>query len=147
MERYFDYVITSVEHGKRKPSRSIFEHALHASNGLKETALFVGDSYALDYKGALSAGIPCLLIDPEKHYDVPNFPKTMSQLCLDLMQDRPRGKALDLGCAVGRATFELAREFNEVTGLDFSARFIRIGVELKETACCYCWEQCLWLWS
>jgi ZIP family zinc transporter len=48
------------------------------------------------------------------------------------MQDRPRGKALDLGCAVDRAAFELAREFNEVMGLDFSARFIRIGVELKE---------------
>lgn len=73
MGQHFDSVITSVEYGRRKPSRSIFEHALRSSNGLKETALFVGDSYALDYKGALAAGIPCLLIDPEKHYDVPNF--------------------------------------------------------------------------
>jgi HAD superfamily hydrolase (TIGR01549 family) len=72
MERYFDYVITSVEHGRRKPSRSIFEHALHSSNGLKESALFVGDSYALDYQGALAAGIPSLLIDPAKRHDVPN---------------------------------------------------------------------------
>ena len=72
MEQYFDYVITSVEHGRRKPSRSIFEHALHSSKGLKGTALFVGDSYALDYKGAQAAGIPCLLIDPTKRYDVPN---------------------------------------------------------------------------
>jgi len=72
MERYFDAVITSVEYGKRKPSRSIFNHALRSSNGLKETALFVGDSYALDYKGAVSAGIPCLLIDPAKRHDVPN---------------------------------------------------------------------------
>ena len=73
MERYFDYVITSAEHGRRKPSRSIFEHALHSSNGLKEAALFVGDSYALDYQGAIAAGIPCLLIDPAKRYDVPNY--------------------------------------------------------------------------
>jgi putative 4-mercaptohistidine N1-methyltranferase len=33
---------------------------------------------------------------------------------------------------VGRATFELAREFGDVTGLDYSARFIRIGVELRD---------------
>jgi putative 4-mercaptohistidine N1-methyltranferase len=32
--------------------------------------------------------------------------------------------ALDLGCAVGRSSFELARHFDEVTGIDFSARFI-----------------------
>ena len=69
------------------------------------------------------------------YFDVPNFPQAMSQLCLELMQDRPRGKALDLGCAVGRATFEMAREFDEVTGLDYSARFIRIGVEMKEKGC------------
>jgi putative 4-mercaptohistidine N1-methyltranferase len=48
------------------------------------------------------------------------------------MKDRPRKRALDLGCAVGRATFELARGFELVTGLDFSANIIRIGVQMKE---------------
>lgn len=71
----------------------------------------------------------------QDYFGVPNFPKTMAQLCLDLMRNRPRHKALDLGCAVGRATFELAREFDEVTGLDSSARFIRIGVEMQEKGC------------
>jgi len=33
-------------------------------------------------------------------------------------------RALDLGCAVGRSSFELARNFDEVIGIDFSARFI-----------------------
>jgi putative 4-mercaptohistidine N1-methyltranferase len=33
-------------------------------------------------------------------------------------------RALDLGCAVGRSSFELARHFDEVIGIDFSARFI-----------------------
>src|SRR5690242_21207124 len=35
-------------------------------------------------------------------------------------------KALDLGCAVGRARFELARYFEQVTGVDFSARCINL---------------------
>ena len=72
MDAYFEYVITSVEHGKRKPSSSIFDYALHASNGQKETALFVGDSYAADYEGAKAAGLACLLIDPDQRYDVPS---------------------------------------------------------------------------
>jgi putative hydrolase of the HAD superfamily len=71
MDACFEYVITSVEHGRRKPSRSIFEHALNVSNGQKETALFVGDSYAADYEGAKAAGLACLLIDPDQRYDVP----------------------------------------------------------------------------
>ncbi len=39
--------------------------------------------------------------------------------------------ALDLGCATGRTSFELAREFDAVTGTDFSARFIQVGVDLQ----------------
>lgn len=66
------------------------------------------------------------------YFDVPNFPKALAQLCLDLMKDRPRQKALDLGCSVGRASFELARGFDHVTGLDFSARLIQVGVKLLE---------------
>jgi len=40
-------------------------------------------------------------------------------------------KALDMGCATGRTTFELAKSFNKVEGIDFSARFIGVGVKLK----------------
>ena len=42
---------------------------------------------------------------------------------------------MDLGCAVGRTTFELAREFDEVIGLDLSSRFIECATELKEKGC------------
>ena len=33
---------------------------------------------------------------------------------------------------MGRASFELARQFEHVTGIDFSARFIRVALQLKE---------------
>ncbi len=65
-------------------------------------------------------------------YGVPNFAAACARICIEVMGDRPRGRALDLGCAVGRSTFELAREFEHVTGLDFSARFVRIGNEMRE---------------
>ena len=49
-------------------------------------------------------------------------------------QDIAAGKALDLGCATGRASFELARHFEQVTGIDFSARFISLGVRASQAA-------------
>jgi putative 4-mercaptohistidine N1-methyltranferase len=43
-----------------------------------------------------------------------------------------RGRALDLGCAVGRSSFELGRTFSEVTGIDFSERFIAAARAMGE---------------
>lgn len=66
------------------------------------------------------------------YYGVANFPQTLAQLAIAAMGDKPAGKALDLGCATGRASFELARHFEHVTGIDFSARFIGIGTQLVD---------------
>ena len=68
----------------------------------------------------------------KSYFGVANFPATCARICLELMADKPKNRALDLGCSVGRASFELAREFQFVNGLDFSARFIRIGYQLQE---------------
>lgn len=42
------------------------------------------------------------------------------------------GSALHVGCKTGRGTFELARHFDSVVGLDFTARLIRMATEMKE---------------
>jgi putative 4-mercaptohistidine N1-methyltranferase len=39
---------------------------------------------------------------------------------------------LDLGCAVGRATFELARHCSAVIGIDYSHRFIEVARHLQQ---------------
>lgn len=66
----------------------------------------------------------------DTYFDVPNFPAALARLAIEAMAGRPARKALDIGCASGRASFELARHFDEVTGIDFSARFINQGVQL-----------------
>ena len=66
------------------------------------------------------------------YFGVPNFPRTLAQLAIAAMGGRPARRALDLGCATGRASFELARHFERVVGIDFSARFIGIGTQLAE---------------
>ena len=68
----------------------------------------------------------------EEYFGIKNFPAGCARIALEFMKGRSRDCALDLGCAVGRATFELARDFGHVTGLDYSARFIKMAVELKE---------------
>ncbi len=40
-------------------------------------------------------------------------------------------RGLDLGCAVGRSAFELARSCDHVTGIDFSQTFIRAAEALR----------------
>lgn len=65
-----------------------------------------------------------------EYFGVENFAKKSAAFCLKFMEGRPMKHALDLGCAVGRTTFELAKKFDFVTGLDFSARFIRIADDL-----------------
>ncbi len=40
-------------------------------------------------------------------------------------------RALDLGCAVGRSSFELGRHFDEVLGIDFSGRFVAAAEQLQ----------------
>lgn len=68
----------------------------------------------------------------DEYFGVPNFPQALAAIAIRAMGDRPARSALDLGCAAGRATFELARHFEHVTGIDFSARFIGAGVQLAE---------------
>jgi len=40
-------------------------------------------------------------------------------------------RAVDIGCAVGRTTYELTRCFDYVLGLDYSARFIQVASMLQ----------------
>lgn len=68
----------------------------------------------------------------DSYFEVGNFPKALADIAIEAMADRPAHKALDIGCAVGRSSFELARHFDQVTGVDFSARLINLGVKLAK---------------
>ena len=66
-----------------------------------------------------------------ENFGVKNFCLNSVELLKPYLKDIKTSKALDLGCSVGRASFELAKTFDEVMGIDFSANFINVGVKLK----------------
>jgi 5-histidylcysteine sulfoxide synthase/putative 4-mercaptohistidine N1-methyltranferase len=68
----------------------------------------------------------------DEYFGVANFPKALADIAISAMDGKPARRALDLGCATGRATFELARHFEHVTGIDFSARFVGVGAQMAE---------------
>jgi putative 4-mercaptohistidine N1-methyltranferase len=68
-----------------------------------------------------------------EYFGVANFPVHCAALCRRFLSDRPVLRALDVGCALGRTTLELARFVPTVTGVDYSARFIAGAHTLIET--------------
>ncbi|RMF16307.1 MAG: putative 4-mercaptohistidine N1-methyltransferase [Gammaproteobacteria bacterium] len=66
------------------------------------------------------------------YFDVPNFPREVAHRALKTTQKR--GRALDLGCAVGRLGFELAREFDYVAAVDYSGAFVDTARQLQHGA-------------
>ncbi|WP_148862818.1 putative 4-mercaptohistidine N1-methyltransferase [Marinobacter fonticola] len=67
-----------------------------------------------------------------EHFGVPNYPRACAELAIAASGNGARERALDLGCAVGRSSFELARGFAEVIGVDLSERFIEAASKLAE---------------
>ncbi len=74
---------------------------------------------------------------PEGMHAALNFPQRCAQAALSAHGARPKRRALDLGCAVGGATFELSRTFDQSIGIDFSGSFAsaaqKIGREGRHT--------------
>lgn len=53
-----------------------------------------------------------------------DYPVRCVTECVDVSTLPANARALDLGCAVGRSTFELARHCGSALGIDYSQRFI-----------------------
>jgi putative 4-mercaptohistidine N1-methyltranferase len=68
---------------------------------------------------------------PFKGLNNENFPTRCVKLCRPLVRGK-KIRSLDLGCAVGRSTFELTRFSSEVIGIDYSAKFIETANLLKK---------------
>ncbi|ASK78734.1 SAM-dependent methyltransferase [Paraphotobacterium marinum] len=64
------------------------------------------------------------------YFETPNLMLKISDICKDNAINF--NTALDIGCSVGRSCFELSKSFKNVTGIDFSARFIQTAYNILE---------------
>ncbi len=87
-----------------------------------ESARLVAEYLAFHYGADETASVPL----PENARD---FPCRVVTALRD--PGRPTARALDVGCAVGRSSFELARHVPDVVGVDFSQAFVNAAETLR----------------
>ena len=69
----------------------------------------------------------------DEYYGVRNFPVACIENASRYLEGVKTERALDLGCATGRSSFELAKIFDQVDAVDFSARLIEMPTALQKT--------------
>ena len=64
-----------------------------------------------------------------KYFGVSNFPQSVANFALEIANNQSIkfDRAMDIGCAVGRISFELSQHFNFVQGIDFSHEMIDVA--------------------
>jgi putative 4-mercaptohistidine N1-methyltranferase len=85
------------------------------------------NQYLLFHYGPADAQLPW----PDGPHSALDFPARCVSEGVDRSRLPERARALDLGCSVGRSTFELAALCADVTGIDFSASFIRAAERMR----------------
>ena len=63
--------------------------------------------------------------------DALGYPSRCVNKCVAVARLTPNARALDLGCAVGRSTFELARHCTKAIGIALSESFIATASQLQ----------------
>jgi len=84
---HFDFVLDSSEVGVEKPDPRIFALALGQAGLTPAEAVYVGDLYSVDVRGARAAGLRAVLLDPGGHWgarDCPMAPDLLSAIRLVL---------------------------------------------------------------
>jgi putative hydrolase of the HAD superfamily len=65
---HLDFVLDSAEVGVEKPDPRIFELALAQARVTAGEAVYIGDLYSIDVRGARAAGMRAVLLDPGGHW-------------------------------------------------------------------------------
>lgn len=116
-----------------KDSRYAFRRHFFQHAGFRmvksDTKITVTD---FDYESDTQVSQYCAFHYGANRLGVENFAKASAEYCIAQNHGKSFGRALDLGCAVGRASFELAKVFDHVDGIDFSARFIKTAISMQE---------------
>ena len=81
IKKYFEFVVTSVAEGWRKPHPAIYEKALSHARIRPERVLFVGDDYVNDYTAPSDFGMTAIFLDRfDRHTELKRRVKNFTEL-------------------------------------------------------------------
>ncbi|MEJ6951688.1 HAD family hydrolase [Natronospora cellulosivora (SeqCode)] len=79
--KYFDFILTSIKTGWRKPNEIIYNEAIKKAGVSFDEIIFVGDNYHCDYQGPRLIGLNSILLDRKnKHLYLENRIKNLIDL-------------------------------------------------------------------
>jgi len=88
------------------------------------SSVYENDRMVSDYLLFHYAGPSELLPWPDGPAAALDFPKRCAEMLVSALPYPSQCRGLDMGCAVGGATFALSRDLSEVTGVDYSSKFV-----------------------
>lgn len=91
---------------------------------------YLGLHYAL--QSGKTEGVDAILSHDNAPTHALRFPQRLANLITSLKPQHTTGRALDVGCAVGGTSFELATTFDKVYAIDFSHAFIDTAKRMQQ---------------
>ncbi|MBP1637949.1 MAG: hypothetical protein H6Q18_738 [Bacteroidetes bacterium] len=85
-----------------------------------------------EYETDMEVVLSCEANWGDKFAVQPNFYKQLAEIVKSLLKDKKDVRILDLNADTGRLAFELAQDFKDITALDFTARMIRLPIQMQE---------------
>ena len=112
--------------GDSSPSGGVEENNVYETDEL--LAMYLGLHFPLS--GSNENVTPIM-----QHENTPThglrFPQRVAELLCKLEPERTNNRALDVGCAVGGSSFELAKSFDHVEAFDFSHNFVEAAKRIQ----------------
>lgn len=117
----------ATHHSRYAFRRHFYQHAGFRVVESEAALLIHTDEYETDAEVAIS----CETNWGDLHSGKPNFQVQLTNLIVSKLKGYGIKNVLDLNAATGRLAFELSTYFDHITAIDFSARFIRMPIQLQ----------------
>jgi 5-histidylcysteine sulfoxide synthase/putative 4-mercaptohistidine N1-methyltranferase len=118
----------ATRHARYAFRRHFYQHAGFRYVESETPLVIHNDEYETDVEVANS----CETNWGDAFATVPNFSQQIAQIIVEKLRKQTIRRVLDLNADTGRLAFELAAHFADITALDFSARFIRMPIQLQK---------------
>ncbi|MBN2766469.1 MAG: 5-histidylcysteine sulfoxide synthase [Paludibacteraceae bacterium] len=114
-------------HARYAFRRHFYQHAGFRIVASEQALVIHNNEYETDAEVTLACEAEWTTPDPQTQ----NFSQQLATHILKITNQKP-GKVLDLNADTGRLAFELAPFSESITAIDFSARFIRMPVQMRD---------------